>query len=132
MGEILSNVPPKQLLPLSFLALVKSVQALSIPRESARITTKENGGNLDSCKYHPRLKNLFLNHVKLKKRHEISLMADVVANTAVQTGCNAVIDFGSGLGHLLRVLVYREDLFGAGIECQRQLVQEARSVFGMY
>ncbi|CAB3256270.1 unnamed protein product [Arctia plantaginis] len=128
LGEILSNKPPKQLLPLSFLALVKSVQALSVPRQNISSNTKQSGGNLDTCKYHPRLKNLFLKHVKLKKRHEISLMADVVVNTAVQTGCNAVIDFGSGLGHLLRVLAYREDLFAAGIECQSQLTQEARKL----
>lgn len=116
-------------MPLSFLALLKSVETLSLSRQS--LPKCENGDiidDLDTCKNHPRLKNLFLKHVKLKKRHEISLMADVVAKTAAQTGCNAVIDFGSGLGHLVRVLAYRHNLYAAGIECQTQLTQEARCV----
>ncbi|XP_075976803.1 methyltransferase-like protein 25B [Anticarsia gemmatalis] len=129
LGEILSNKPPKQLLPLSFLALIKSVDALSIPRQNTyKPAHKIDLKNLDNCKNHPRLKNLFLKHVKLKKRHEISMMADVVVDTAMQTGCNAVIDFGSGLGHLVRVLAYRDDLYAAGIECQRQLTEEARKL----
>ncbi|KAJ8736051.1 hypothetical protein PYW08_006707 [Mythimna loreyi] len=130
LGNILSNRPSNQLLPLSFLALIKTVQALTLPRESTfkKGDSKKESNNLDTCKYHPRLKNLFLKHVKLKKRHEISLMADVVVDTALQSGCNSVIDFGSGLGHLVRVLAYRDDMNAAGIECQTQLTEEARKL----
>ena len=130
LGNILANRPSNQLLPLSFLALIKTVQALTLPRERAckQENNKKECTNLDTCNYHPKLKNLFLKHVKLKKRHEISLMADVVVNTASQSGCNSVIDFGSGLGHLVRVLAYRDDMYAAGIECQAQLTEEARSV----
>lgn len=81
---------------------------------------------IDSCGGHPKLKNLFLKHVKSKKRHEISLMANVVADTASRSGCRAVIDFGSGLGHLVRMLAYKNDLYSAGIECQDLLTVEAR------
>lgn len=130
LGHILSNRPTNQLLPLSFLALIKTIEALTIPRgrQNQNINKKVTTTNLDSCKNHPKLKNLFLKHVKLKKRHEISLMADVVVGTALQSNCNSVIDFGSGLGHLVRVLAYRDDLYAAGIECQGQLTEEARSV----
>lgn len=130
LGNILSNRPSNQLLPLSFLALIKTVQTLTLPRQShyKKENDKKESTNLDTCKYHPRLKNLFLKHVKLKKRHEISLMADVVVDTAQQSGCNSVIDFGSGLGHLVRVLAYRDGMYAAGIECQTQLTVEARSV----
>lgn len=135
LGNILSNRPSNQLLPLSFLALIKTVEALNIPRENNYRNVNKNASiDLDTCKNHPKLINLFLKHVKLKKRHEISMMADVVVDTAKESGCNAVIDFGSGLGHLVRVLAYRDDMFAAGIECQTQLTEEARSVptIGMY
>lgn len=55
-------------------------------------------------------------------------MARVVDGVAAQSGCEAVIDFGSGLGHLVRMLAYKYDLYTAGIECQVQLTEEARSV----
>lgn len=129
LGDILSKKPSNTMLPLSFLALIRSIEALTIPRERQDININEKKSmDVDTCKHHPRLKNLFLKHVKLKKRHEINLMAGVVVDTAVQTGCNSVIDFGSGLGHLVRVLAYRDDLHAAGIECQAQLTEEARSV----
>ncbi|XP_047025222.1 methyltransferase-like protein 25B [Helicoverpa zea] len=130
LGHILSNRPTNQLLPLSFLALIKTIEALTIlrGRQNQNINKKVTTTNLDSCKNHPKLKNLFLKHVKLKKRHEISLMADVVVGTALQSNCNSVIDFGSGLGHLVRVLAYRDDLYAAGIECQGQLTEEARKL----
>lgn len=131
LGYILSNRPTNfnMVLPLSFLALMKSIEALTLPRENySKIKVKNEANDVDTCKSNPKLKNLFLKHVKLKKRHEISLMADMVVDTALATDCKAVIDFGSGLGHLVRVLAYREDLYAAGIECQTQLTEEARSV----
>ncbi|XP_022822470.1 protein RRNAD1 [Spodoptera litura] len=129
LGDILSKKPSNTMLPLSFLALIRSIEALTIPRERQDININEKKSmDVDTCKHHPRLKNLFLKHVKLKKRHEINLMAGVVVDTAVQTGCNSVIDFGSGLGHLVRVLAYRDDLHAAGIECQAQLTEEARKL----
>lgn len=129
LGYILSNRLSNKMLPLSFLALIKSIEALSLPRENhSKIRLKRDVNDTDTCKSHPKLKNLFLKHVKLKKRHEISLMADIVTNTALETGCKSVIDFGSGLGHLVRMLAYRDHLYAAGIECQTQLTEEARSV----
>ncbi|XP_026738794.1 protein RRNAD1 isoform X1 [Trichoplusia ni] len=131
LGYILSNKPSNfnTVLPLSFLALIKSIDALTLPRENhSKNISKKEVYDVDTCKSNSKLKNLFLKHVKLKKRHEISLMAEIVVDTALETGCKAVIDFGSGLGHLVRVLAYREDLYAAGIECQTQLTEEARKL----
>ncbi|XP_047984547.1 methyltransferase-like protein 25B isoform X2 [Leguminivora glycinivorella] len=129
LGNILSGIPTSHVLPLSFISLVKSVQVLSLPRKpkferSRKVTINDE----DSCGGHPKLKNLFLKHVKLKKRHEISLMAEVVRSVALESKCDAVMDFGSGLGHLVRVLAYKNNLHAAGIECQSQLTEEARKL----
>lgn len=126
MGDILSGNQTRHVLPLSFLALINSIRAFSIHREYSNKNRDTINGNIDSCGGSPKLKNLFLKHVKLKKRHEISLMANVVTDTASKSGCHAVIDFGSGLGHLVRMLAYKNYLYAAGIECQNQLTVEAR------
>lgn len=130
LGNILDGKIPETVLPLSFLALMKSVKCLTITRQvlDKSDSEKSKESPSDTCGGHPRLANLFLKHVKLKKRHEISLMAEVVHNTARQSDCNAVLDFGSGLGHLVRMLAYKYDLHAAGIESQTQLTEEARSV----
>ncbi|XP_061709303.1 methyltransferase-like protein 25B [Cydia pomonella] len=129
LGDILSGNPTSHVLPLSFLSLAKSVEVLSLPRKTKYEKSKKViNNNEDSCASHPKLKNLFLKHVKLKKRHEISLMAEVVSSVALESNCNAVIDFGSGLGHLVRVLAYKNNLHVAGIECQSQLTEEARKL----
>lgn len=47
---------------------------------------------------------------------------------SVETGCNTVLDFGSGVGHLVRLLGYGYGLSTVGIESQQQLTEEARYV----
>ncbi|XP_052750162.1 methyltransferase-like protein 25B isoform X2 [Galleria mellonella] len=128
LGDIILGKHSNYILPLSFLALIKTVQTYSLPRQSInKFESIKKPENLyDSCSGHPRLKNLYLKHVKLKKRHEVSLMAEIVHQATLQTKCNAVVDFGSGLGHLVRLLAYKYDLYAAGIECQSQLTQDAR------
>ncbi|KAJ2948205.1 hypothetical protein O0L34_g10015 [Tuta absoluta] len=130
LGEIILSGNANHVLPLSFLALINAVKALCLPRESSKFEKFQPDScmNRDSCAGHPKLKNLFLKHVKLKKRHEISLMAEVVNETALKSRCNAVIDFGSGLGHLVRMLAYKYELYAAGIEGQNQLTEEARKL----
>ncbi|XP_028170962.1 protein RRNAD1 [Ostrinia furnacalis] len=130
LGNIIDGNFSNTVLPLSFLALMKTVQCLTITRQSLDKCAKKKLRELsvDTCGGHPRLANLFLKHVKLKKRHEISLMAEVVYHTASQTNCNGVLDFGSGLGHLVRVLGYKYNLYAAGIESQTQLTEEARKL----
>lgn len=67
--------------------------------------------------------------MKLKKRHEICEMAEFVRVNAERSHCRAVVDFGSGLGHLIRILSYKYNLEAVGIEMQGQLTEEARSVY---
>lgn len=67
--------------------------------------------------------------MKLKKRHEINEMAEFVIVNAKNSHCRAVVDFGSGLGHLIRILSYKYNLEAVGIEMQGQLTEEARSVY---
>ncbi|CAH0405171.1 unnamed protein product [Chilo suppressalis] len=126
LGHILSGKPANIILPLSFLALKRTVDLLSIPRQQ-----KTNMNITNECGYvgnNPKLKKIFLKHVKLKKRHEIGLMANIVKNVSDKTKCVGVLDFGSGLGHLVRLLAYKYNLHTAGIECQFQLTEEARNL----
>ncbi|XP_046963940.1 methyltransferase-like protein 25B isoform X1 [Vanessa cardui] len=127
LGDIITGEKSKSILPLSFLALLKAITCLNIPRTGYfkyKILNQELEGNIG----HPKLKNLYLKHVKLKKRHEISLMSDFVYSTAMKSECNAVLDFGSGLGHLVRILNYKYNLSAVGIEMQTQLTEEARKL----
>lgn len=137
LGRILLGAQTNHVLPLSFMSLLKCVKMLSLPRKQQTVKMPHinfNSQNLSSADYtcatHPRLRNLFLKHVKLKKRHEISVMADVVTYVACERNCNSVVDFGSGLGHLIRLLAYKNGIQAAGIECQNKLTEEARSVSG--
>ncbi|XP_013175925.1 PREDICTED: protein RRNAD1 isoform X2 [Papilio xuthus] len=129
MGTLLSGAPTKHMLPLSFLSLVKCAHTLSISRERNINCKPKNLEEFPQSEIgnNPKLKNLFLKHVKLKKRHEINLMAEIVNETAKISNCGAVLDFGSGLGHLMRVLSYKYDLHTMGIECQSQLTEQART-----
>lgn len=127
LGHILMDLPTNHMLPLSFLALLKTIKSLCLPRQDTykKLNNIKQISILADCS---KFKNLFLKHVKLKKRHEINLMANVVHDVALKTGCDSVLDFGSGLGHLVRMLSYKFGLHTVGIECQNQLTDEARSV----
>ncbi|XP_047526616.1 methyltransferase-like protein 25B isoform X2 [Vanessa atalanta] len=127
LGDIINGEKNKCILPLSFLALLKAITSLNIPRTGSYKYTILNQ-ELERNIGHPKLKNLYLKHVKLKKRHEISLMSDFVYSTAIKSKCNAVLDFGSGLGHLVRILNYKYNLSAVGIEMQTQLTEEARKL----
>ncbi|CAK1540301.1 unnamed protein product [Leptosia nina] len=124
LGHILMDLPTSHMLPLSFLALLTVIKTLCLPRQGTYKKLEEKSMLSDT----PKFKNLFLKHVKLKKRHEINLMASVVQDVASKTGCDAVLDFGSGLGHLVRMLSYKYGLRTVGIECQNQLTDEARKL----
>ncbi|CAF4875279.1 unnamed protein product [Pieris macdunnoughi] len=124
LGHILMGVPTNQMLPLSFLALLKTLNFLCLPRQGTYKSSNEVFFVSDNSKF----RNLFLKHVKLKKRHEISLMASVVHNVALNSSCDSVIDFGSGLGHLVRMLSYNYGLHTVGIECQYKLTDDARKL----
>ncbi|KAL4716914.1 hypothetical protein ACJJTC_012725 [Scirpophaga incertulas] len=128
LGTIIDGKSSNMVLPLSFLCLMKSVEHLSIPRKNNHSGNNSHKESTELCVHNQKLNNLFLKHVKLKKRHEIIMMTDVVNDITIQTSCKAVLDFGSGLGHLVRMLAYRYELSTAGIECQSQLTEQARNL----
>ncbi|XP_039760390.1 protein RRNAD1-like isoform X2 [Pararge aegeria] len=127
LGDILSGNKTVHILPLSLLALFKTIKSLNIPRQGYNSIRSNKVINKCSCD-HPKLKNLFIKHVKLKKRHEANTMAEFVSIYARQSNCNAVVDFGSGLGHLIRILSYKYNVHSVGIEMQTRLTEEARKL----
>ncbi|PSN32724.1 Protein RRNAD1 [Blattella germanica] len=77
---------------------------------------------------HPKLQYVFNKHVKPKKQHEISKMAQVTASVAEMENCHYVIDIGSGLGHLARCLAYGYGLKVCCLEAQLELSSQARKL----
>ncbi|CAH1154385.1 unnamed protein product [Phaedon cochleariae] len=91
------EVTPK-LLPLSVLCLRKLISNNVLPRTQI--------GKFDS-KDIVDVPQFFWKNVKLKKKHEISIMAQACYNSAVETNCFNIVDIGSGLGHLSRLMSYQ-------------------------
>jgi hypothetical protein len=73
-----------------------------------------------------KLLKLFWKNVKAKKRHEISIMSKICYETAVKTDCFYIVDIGSGLGHLSRLLNYGYGFKVCTIEAQEVLSQQAK------
>lgn len=86
------------LAPLSLLCVLQILQTYSMSRHTT-VPNTAIPGNLTS-------KYLWKN-VKLKKRHEIEVMAKMCYKTALESGCFNIVDVGSGLGHLSRILAYQ-------------------------
>ena len=61
-----------------------------------------------------------------KKAHEIERLAPVIAQLAHRTGATHVVDVGSGVGHLVRILAYTTGLAMLGIEGSEAYVTGAR------
>lgn len=120
----------KVVLPLSVLALLRSIKYLTLSREKSADIIKIGNDKKASVKefgdMHPSLVKLFSKHVKSKKRHEILLISKLVAGVAHEEECRSVVDIGSGLGHLVRALSYRYNLDAVGIEGQKKLTLGAR------
>ncbi|KAK7886949.1 hypothetical protein WMY93_026570 [Mugilogobius chulae] len=95
--------------PLSLLAFRATAHALAFPREDTH--------NQDTT--------LGLKHVKPKKQHEIRKLGTLVTQICDRTGCNQVVDVGSGQGHLTRFLSYGLGLSVTAIEAEQHLVSMA-------
>lgn len=72
--------------------------------------------------------NLFWKNVKLKKRHEIMEMAKLCYNTAKRSNCFYIVDVGSGLGHLSRILAYGYKFNVLSIEASENLSLQAKTL----
>lgn len=74
LGRILSGQKSNHVLPLSFLSLLETVKLLSV----SRATNTQFQSDSDNSGYSKKFRNVLFKHVKLKKRHEISVMGELV------------------------------------------------------
>ncbi|XP_020283775.1 protein RRNAD1-like isoform X1 [Pseudomyrmex gracilis] len=70
--------------------------------------------------------NLFLKHVKIKKRHEIQQIAEICADCAKESNAKCIVDVGAGMGHLARTLAFKYNLRVICIEQDSSLSKQAR------
>ncbi|XP_001603138.1 protein RRNAD1 [Nasonia vitripennis] len=147
---ILGESENKKVWPLSLLALRRFIQVAEIGRDHRKPSTtlkcsastcrivEENREENPAKKQKLEEKkptitakdgqfdNLFGKHVKQKKRYEINVMSEIAANSAKKANCNCIVDIGSGMGHLARVLAYRHELSVTCVEQNRSLLDGAR------
>ncbi|XP_030638269.1 methyltransferase-like protein 25B [Chanos chanos] len=116
--------------PLSLLAFCATAHTLAFPRiPRGRHAQQSVHGKPDE--FHANesqsslLGHLFRKHVKPKKQHEIRKLGMLVKQLCDFTGCNSVIDVGSGQGHLTRFLSFGLGLDVTGIEAELHLVTMA-------
>ena len=115
-----NNVPSSfSTLPLSLLAFKVAAKHLSIPR----VYCEDKNVNTQKC-----LDHVYRKHVGPKKQHEIYFLSEYISQTLQQAGCSKVIDFGSGQGHLARLLTlgYKIDVFA--VETEKDFLSKA-SIF---
>lgn len=109
-------------MPLSLICLRLLLKNLSLPRNCIAKET-DNTTNFYADK---RLMNLFWKNVKVKKRHEIMEMAKLCHKTATECNCFYIVDVGSGLGHLSRILGYGYKFNVLSIEASENFSLQAK------
>ncbi|ERL94634.1 methyltransferase-like protein 25B [Dendroctonus ponderosae] len=85
--------------PLTLLCLQTILRKFSIQRKQVNVP--------EVFKIDDQLMKLLWKNVKLKKRHEIELMSRICYQAALKTNCFNIVDVGSGLGHLSRLLAFK-------------------------
>jgi hypothetical protein len=110
-----------KILPLSILALKTILISSSLSRKMIDLKIESPCFTQDE-----KLLKLFWKNVKAKKRHEISIMSKICYETAVKTDCFYIVDIGSGLGHLSRLLNYGYGFKVCTIEAQEVLSQQTK------
>ncbi|XP_069460723.1 methyltransferase-like protein 25B isoform X2 [Ambystoma mexicanum] len=115
--------------PLSLLALKVTAQVLAYPRtpkhnscDESKTWQKEfRDTHCQSSMLNP----IFRKHVKPKKQHEIRQLGKLVKKLSEFTGCEHVVDIGSGQGHLSRFLSFGLGLGLTAVEADEHLVRMA-------
>ncbi|XP_071583011.1 LOW QUALITY PROTEIN: methyltransferase-like protein 25B, partial [Heliangelus exortis] len=114
--------------PLSLLAFAAAARALSFPR-GARVggggSVRKGGVPRPPCQS-PLLPPPLRRHVKPKKQHEIRRLGKLLQRLSLLTGCDRVVDVGSGQGHLSRFLSFGLGLSVVGVEADPRLAAAAR------
>ncbi|XP_064354896.1 methyltransferase-like protein 25B isoform X2 [Dromaius novaehollandiae] len=115
--------------PLSLLAFKATAQALAFPRapprrpgRPRRLPPEFRRNPCQSAGLPPPLRK----HVKPKKQHEIRRLGKVVKRLSEATGCDCVVDVGSGQGHLSRFLAFGLGLPVTAVEGDGRLVEAAQ------
>ncbi|XP_053330903.1 methyltransferase-like protein 25B [Spea bombifrons] len=125
----IKNVCYRSVWPLSLLALKATAHALSFPRtlshEVGDVNSKTPKEFLENHCQSSMLDPLFRKHVKPKKQHEIRQLGKLVKKLSNLTGCDEVVDIGSGQGHLSRFLAFGQGLSVTAIEADKNLVDMA-------
>ncbi|XP_075186777.1 methyltransferase-like protein 25B isoform X2 [Anomaloglossus baeobatrachus] len=123
------NTSYRSVWPLSLLALKVTAQTLSFqrtPHPDADSAHKKRPAEFQSNQCQSSLLDpLFRKHVKPKKQHEIRRLGKLVKKLSDVTGCDRVVDLGSGQGHLSRVLSFGQGLGVTAVEADQNLVSMA-------
>ena len=78
-------------------------------------------------KQHENLKHIFRKHVKPKKQHEIARLGSLVKLVSDETNVQQIVDVGSGVGHLSRMLSYAHELKTVSIDAKEKHITSART-----
>ena len=77
-------------------------------------------------KQHKNLQHIFRKHVKPKKQHEIARLGSLVKSISESTKISQIVDIGSGVGHLSRLLAYAHSLKTVSIDSKENYVESAQ------
>ncbi|XP_074098677.1 methyltransferase-like protein 25B [Cotesia typhae] len=144
---MLDEPQSKKVWPLSLIALKQSIKLLTIDRNpiSDAVTKFVCSGaqwnyrkleNSDfkiqknelACKH----KNLFIKHIKIKKRYEIDKFSEICAKCCYLANCKCIVDTGAGMGHLARQLSYKYNLSVVCVEQTKELSDLAKKYDAEY
>ena len=77
-------------------------------------------------KQHKNLQHVFRKHVKPKKQHEIARLGSLVKSVSESRNITQIVDVGSGVGHLSRLLAYAHNLKTVSIDAKQNFVESAQ------
>ncbi|XP_033211699.1 protein RRNAD1 [Belonocnema kinseyi] len=134
LGKWILGEACERVWPLSLMALREVIRSLVINRnhnegEAIKCKKRSSEGKsfnsleeLDSVNSNlyvndSKFNNLFIKHVKTKKRYEIEKMSQILGDCALKANCKCVVDIGAGMGHLARVLAFK---YGFSVTCVEQ------------
>ncbi|XP_066153902.1 methyltransferase-like protein 25B [Euwallacea fornicatus] len=124
LGVLLSYHQPSMsaLVPLTIMCLQKIVQNFSVTRAQVPITSTAVPPETE-------LFNKYIwKNVKMKKKHEIEIMSRVCYDMGLKSKCFNIVDVGSGLGHLSRMLAYKYGFNICTFEANEKLIRAAQEL----
>ncbi|XP_029437556.1 protein RRNAD1 isoform X2 [Rhinatrema bivittatum] len=117
--------------PLSLLAFKVTAHTLAFPRAAREdvVAAAPEAGRPEEFRRNrcqsSMLDPLLRRHVRPKKQHEIRRLGELVKKLSDVTGCDRIVDVGSGQGHLSRFLAFGFGLSVTAVEADEHLVAMA-------